>query len=53
MSHDFWSFAGLFLLSFASEDTATLGGAYLALTDITMLHRAILACFSGSWAGDL
>ena len=53
MSHDFWSFAGLFLLSFASEDTATLGGAYLALTDITMLHRAFLACFSGIWAGDL
>ena len=53
MSHDFWTFAGLFLLTFVSEDTATLGGAYLALMDATVLHRVFLACFLGIWAGDL
>ena len=53
MSHDFWTFAGLFLLTFVSEDTATLGGAYLALTNSEVLYRAFLACFLGIWAGDL
>lgn len=53
MSHDFWTFTGLFLLTFISEDTATLGGAYLALADAKVLERVFLACFLGIWAGDL
>lgn len=53
MSHDFWTLAGLFLFTFVSEDTATLGGAYLALMDATVLRRVFLACLLGIWVGDL
>lgn len=44
---------GLFLLSFLSEDSATLAGAGLAAFDRLPVPVAFLGCFAGVWLGDL
>lgn len=50
---DPWFFAGLFFLTFLSEDAAVLSGALLASTDGMEVVPAFLACFLGIWAGDV
>lgn len=48
-----WQLAGLFLLSFFSEDAAVLGGGFLALMNMGAASAAFLACLLGIWIGDL
>jgi membrane protein DedA with SNARE-associated domain len=45
--------AGLFLLTFASEDSATVAGALLAALGKLPLASAFAACLLGIWLGDL
>ncbi|MGH8047795.1 MAG: VTT domain-containing protein [Chthoniobacterales bacterium] len=47
------SAAGLFLLTFVSEDAATLGGAALASLGKLGWGTAFLSCALGIWLGDL
>jgi len=50
---DFWYFAGLFFLTFLSEDAAVLSGGFLASMDMMAGPPAFVACFLGIWAGDI
>ena len=45
--------AGIFLLSFLSEDLATLAGALLAALGKLSWPLAFASCFLGIWLGDL
>jgi membrane protein DedA with SNARE-associated domain len=45
--------AGIFLLSFLSEDSATLAGALLAALGKLSWPLAFASCFLGIWLGDL
>lgn len=45
--------AGIFLLSFVSEDSATLTGALLAALGKLSWPLAFASCFLGIWIGDL
>lgn len=50
---DPWYLAGLFFLTFLSEDAAVLTGGVLASTDMLSAWPVFLVCFLGIWAGDL
>ena len=45
--------ASLFLLTFFSEDAATLGGAAMAAAGLLATPLGLAACFLGIWLGDL
>lgn len=53
MEPDAWYFAGLFFLTFLSEDAAVLSGGFLASMNMMAARPAFLACFLGIWAGDV
>ncbi|HEY8901296.1 MAG TPA: VTT domain-containing protein [Chthoniobacterales bacterium] len=53
MNLDTTSAVGLFLLTFVSEDAATLGGAALSSLGRMSPDTAFLACVLGIWLGDL
>jgi membrane protein DedA with SNARE-associated domain len=45
--------ASLFLLTFFSEDAATLGGATMTAAGLLATPLGLAACFLGIWLGDL
>jgi len=48
-----WQLAGIFLLSWLSEDAAVLGGALAVASGSLPATTCFLACFGGLWSGDL
>ena len=47
-----WQLAGIFFLSWLSEDAAVLGGAIAAASGSLPVVPCFLACFGGLWSGD-
>lgn len=45
--------AGIFFLTWLSEDAAVLGGAVAAASGSLPLIPCLLACFAGVWSGDI
>lgn len=45
--------AGIFFLTWLSEDAAVLGGAIAAASESLPLIPCLLACFAGIWSGDI
>ena len=48
-----WELAGIFLLSWLSEDAAVLGGALAVASGSLPVTPCFLVCFAGLWSGDL
>lgn len=45
--------AGIFFLTWLSEDAAVLGGAIAAASGSLPLIPSLMACFAGIWSGDI
>jgi membrane protein DedA with SNARE-associated domain len=48
-----WQLAGIFFLTWLSEDAAVLGGAITAASGSLPVVPCFLACFGGLWSGDI
>ena len=48
-----WELAGIFFLSWLSEDAAVLGGALAVASGSLPATPCFLVCFAGLWSGDL
>jgi len=47
-----WQLAGIFFLTWLSEDAAVLGAAIAAASGALPVTACFLACFGGLWSGD-